>query len=117
MLKALIRLLRSYFKRPQAHHPQQVRNELPRRVAIPLYSGAGDPPPGFWKECSGATVYRFKAELTCPFGHGMTLKGHEVEENGSVSPSVVCPIRGCEFHEFVVLAGWRHGRVKKQLQR
>lgn len=77
-----------------------------------MHAGPGDPPTGHWKQCAGATVHRFKAELTCPFGHGMTLKGHSVAANGFVSPSVVCHNGTCRFHEYVVLSGWDQGAVE-----
>lgn len=83
-----------------------------KRVFIPLHSGPGDPPPGFWKQCSPFTVHRFKAEFTCPFGHGMTLKGHAIAPNGFVSPSVVCHKNNCEFHEYVALIGWNQGHIR-----
>lgn len=33
-------------------------------------------------------------------------EGHAVSEDGSVSPSVVCPYAPCAWHEFVRLSGW-----------
>lgn len=92
--------------------PQRPAEQRYKRILIPLYSGPGDPPPGHWKQCAPSTVHRFKAELTCPYGHGMTLKGHTVAANGLVSPSVVCHSGRCSFHEFVSLQGWSHGAVK-----
>ena len=83
------------------------------RVRLARHVGAGDPPPGKWKECHPSTVNRFKAEVTCPNGHGLTLKGHSVSAGGVVRPSVVCPSRGCAFHEFVELSGWTHGETAR----
>ena len=79
--------------------------------AIPRYFGRDDPPPLTWKACHPSTISRFKAELTCPDGHGMTLKGHTVSSDGTVKPSVVCPKHGCSFHEFVRLIDWDFGQV------
>jgi len=76
------------------------------------YLGQGDPPPGQWKACHPSTILRFKAEVTCPFGHGMVLKGHSISEHGYVLPSVVCPKKGCTFHDFVKLEGWTFGAVR-----
>jgi hypothetical protein len=53
----------------------------------------------------------------CPNGHVCTLRhvhsgrGHTINDNGSVQPSVVCvyPVDGvnaCTFHEFIRLDGW-----------
>jgi hypothetical protein len=83
-----------------------------KRLSIPLYLGTGDPPPAHWKQCAPSAIKRFKAELTCPLGHGMTLKGHTVDARGLVSPSVVCHVPACSFHEFVVLEGWANGDVR-----
>jgi hypothetical protein len=100
---------------PAAQTPvalRRVAEQRYNRIVIPLHSGLGDPPPGHWKQCAASTVHRFKAELTCPFGHGMTLKSHTVAANGFVSPSVVCHKGSCRFHEFVTLAGWNQGAVR-----
>lgn len=45
---------------------------------------------------------------TCSKGHTtrMTSKYHRIADDGTVHPSVVCPIDGCGFHEFVRLVGW-----------
>lgn len=39
--------------------------------------------------------------------HVATLSGHEIDEDGVVTPSLVCPYDGCKFHEWVKLEGWR----------
>lgn len=56
------------------------------------------------------------ALLTCSRGHTCSLTidkehAHTIAADGTVSPSVVCPIEGCDFHEFVRLIGWEdlHG--------
>jgi hypothetical protein len=38
----------------------------------------------------------------------MTLgkRVHTVADDGTVSPSLVCPFAPCTFHEFVKLEGW-----------
>lgn len=99
---------------PAPNPPSTPRSGVRRykRVSIPLYLGSGDPPPGHWKQCAPSAVKRFKAELTCPRGHGMTLKGHSVDVHGVVSPSVVCHVPSCSFHDFVVLEGWANGEVR-----
>lgn len=48
------------------------------------------------------------AVIGCPkcglMGH---LKGsHQIADDGTVSPSVVCTTEGCGFHEFIRLEGW-----------
>ena len=46
------------------------------------------------------------ASVTCTNGHTATLTDHTIAEDGTVSPSLVCPYEGCEFHEYVKLEGW-----------
>lgn len=65
-----------------------------------------DPPPMHWSPCHPSTIQRFKASMTCPRGHSLTLKSHSILVDGRVQPSVICPHRGCDFHEFIRLEGW-----------
>jgi hypothetical protein len=84
----------------------------PGRVRVRHFATiTADPPPMHWAPCHPSTVKRFKASMTCPNGHGLTLRGHAIDKNGNVSPSVVCPVRGCSFHEFVRLDRWSFGAV------
>lgn len=46
------------------------------------------------------------AHVKCAEGHIASLSGHEIAEDGTVSPSVVCPWEGCDYHEIVQLIGW-----------
>lgn len=48
--------------------------------------------------------------MACPNGHLLTLREHSVAKNGDVMPSVVCPEKGCGFHEFVRLRRWAFGQ-------
>jgi hypothetical protein len=46
--------------------------------------------------------------VTCPTcGVAMSLREHQIADNGAVSPSLVCPTEGCTFHEFVTLEDWK----------
>lgn len=83
----------------------------PLALAFPKFDGEGDPKPGYWKAAHKRTRARFKAELTCPMGHGMTLKNHIVIADGLLIPSVVCRHPGCDFHEWVKLRGWTFGEL------
>jgi hypothetical protein len=38
--------------------------------------------------------------------HSRSLMYHEIANDGTVTPSVECPIHGCGFHEYVQLADW-----------
>ena len=68
-----------------------------------------DPPPMQWAPCHPSTIRTFKASMTCPNGHGLTLGQHSITATGEVSPSVVCLARGCSFHEYVRLDRWSFG--------
>jgi len=71
-----------------------------------------DPPKMHWAPCHPSVIKRFKASMTCPNGHGLTLGGHQIAADGTVHPSVVCPVQGCSFHEFVRLDKWAFGSVQ-----
>lgn len=43
--------------------------------------------------------------LKCPRGH-IARFNHEISDDGTVSPSVVCPEQGCRFHEMIRLLDW-----------
>ena len=85
-----------------------------KRILIHRHSGDGEALPLHWTSCHPATIARFKAEMTCANGHGLTLRSHAIDAMGVVSPSVVCPIQGCSFHEFVELDGWNFGSLPKR---
>ena len=112
MFRWLRSLLKEIFASRTSQVTRQTRNVWTRpRLDIPRYSGAGDIPPLHWKACHPATINRFKAEFACPNGHGLTLKGHSIESDGTVHPSVVCPTSSCEFHDFVRLSRWDAGDI------
>lgn len=43
--------------------------------------------------------------LRCPRGHLAQLN-HLIDLEGRVTPSVMCPKSGCDFHETIVLEGY-----------
>lgn len=63
-----------------------------------------DHQPGTWKGLQ--TDRGMSASFTCPNGHIGTLLDHEILEDGSVHPSVLCMGEHCGFHEFIRLEGW-----------
>lgn len=83
-----------------------------RLVEVPRFRGGSNPPPFSWVACHPSTMHRFKAQMTCPRGHGLVLKGHSIDVAGRVHPSVVCLTEGCDFHEFVRLSEWEFGVLK-----
>jgi len=56
---------------------------------------------------SGSRPEGRTALFACPNGHIGSLSDHEIADDGTVLPSVVCPHEGCDFHEFIKLEGWQ----------
>lgn len=44
--------------------------------------------------------------LGCPHCGTAAELDHSIASDGTVTPSVVCPVIGCDFHEYVRLEGW-----------
>lgn len=53
-------------------------------------------------------VNPFWAEVCCPGCGKVAMVGHNhtVADDGTVSPSDVCPFPPCTFHEFIALDDW-----------
>lgn len=55
------------------------------------------------------------AEIRCPKCGGIVRisndpdRGHEIDADGMVTPSLVCPRVRCDFHETVMLEDWTAG--------
>jgi len=79
-------------------------------ILIERFKGDGfksdAPPLTWWPIVVDQLKASVKATMKCSHGHVMTLRGHEIAPDGAVSPSVVCPQAGCDFHEFVTLKEW-----------
>jgi hypothetical protein len=67
--------------------------------------GLGISDPLSWRPMFDADANKKTAWLTCPNGHIAQLD-HEISSDGTVTPSVDCPVDDCDFHEFVKLEGW-----------
>lgn len=73
-------------------------------IAYPCHP---DYQPGTWKGLA-LTDGGCSASFTCPRCENLAvLTGHHIDDSGKVSPSVVCPAEGCDFHEYIQLEGWR----------
>lgn len=48
----------------------------------------------------------FNAVLCCPDCGETGGLDHEIDNDGTVTPSLVCPNDGCSFHEMVKLKDW-----------
>lgn len=65
---------------------------------------------GVWK--GGTYAGGRTALVSCPkCGQIASLSYHEIDENGFVSPSVVCPAE-CGFHEYIHLSEWKASQMK-----
>jgi hypothetical protein len=54
-----------------------------------------------WKTPKGYTT------MFCdPYGHAGSLEDHNIADDGTVSPSVVCAHDNCLFHEWIKLEDW-----------
>ncbi len=49
---------------------------------------------------------RRNAMVACGRGHIASLADHTIGPDGTVTPSLVCPETGCDWHEWVRLDGW-----------
>lgn len=66
--------------------------------------GDVDKDKGVWEGIQ--TPKALVAMMSCPeCGKTAVLSGHEIDKDGKVSPSVICP-HACKFHEHVQLVGW-----------
>lgn len=52
-------------------------------------------------------IWKGRVLLTCPDNHVASLNDHKIDKSGQVQPSVVCPVEGCDFHEFIKLEDWK----------
>ena len=73
---------------------------------------ASDASPAWW-------FLRFEGDapfaviVRCHGGHDATLRrlggggeGHAIADDGTVTPSIVCPHEGCDWHVFGALEDW-----------
>ncbi len=60
---------------------------------------------GVWR--GGVSDGVSTATVSCPdCGEVCSLTSHNIDAQGRVTPSLVCPTRNCDFHKFVELVGW-----------
>jgi hypothetical protein len=79
---------------------------------------ADNPKPLTWDYCQrlkkdGGAHWACQSEhdlalCTCAHGHTTRMTGtvHQVATDGTVTPSYVCPVQGCTFHDWVRLVGF-----------
>ena len=61
--------------------------------------------PGSWFPVKRENGER-SAMLLCPKCGKAAGLSHAIADDGTVSPSVVCPYDGCDFHEFIRIMDW-----------
>lgn len=49
--------------------------------------------------------------IICSNGHYLGITDHNISNDGTVNPSVVCPVKDCGFHEHIKLEGYDKGCV------
>lgn len=86
------------------------------KFAEPNQTGKEQAPGATWDYFDGSAIpeehRRFYADAiafgTCPKGHTCQLssKVHSIAGDGTLTPSYVCPVAGCGFHEYVRFVGW-----------
>lgn len=67
-------------------------------TAIPKRAAVGQAPAWFMEAGHVAFV--------CPRGHSGWMDNHKIATDGKVTPSVVCAVQGCGFHQYITLTGW-----------
>jgi hypothetical protein len=74
-----------------------------RRAREPFMAQLGAP--GTWdRSFAGGKP---KIVLCCPSCKTVLgIDQHVIDAEGNVSPSCMCPITGCDFHEYVKLEDW-----------
>jgi len=66
-------------------------------------------PPLTWRRLTRDVHDRLAwALLSCSNGHECYLSPihHQVAADGAVTPSAVCPVKDCGWHQFIRLVGW-----------
>ncbi len=64
-----------------------------------------------WRRPSAANLEHFPEDIvyaTCSSGHTTRAVSsvHTIAADGTMSPSYVCPVAGCVFHDFVRFESW-----------
>ena len=71
------------------------------------YTKPFDDIPLTWKPVKTIDNPWSTASIVCANEHNGIIDEHTIDDEGVVSPSVVCTQDGCNFHEFVTLVGWK----------
>ena len=65
----------------------------------------GSEPPLSWRPIILGDGSR-TARVVCSNGHSAWIDDHEIAADGTVEPSLECPVEGCDFPPYVRLQGW-----------
>ena len=80
---------------------------MTRKVLLPKRGDDHDEPGPWW-----APIQTVKGDrnpypmVCCPNGHIAGIASHSVDAAGKVTPSLVCPTDGCDYHVHATLDGW-----------
>ena len=67
-------------------------------------------PPGTWTKV--ILDDKVTAKIACPNCGYKAFLDHDIAEDGTVNPSVVCPFNGCSFHQWIILEGWHESILR-----
>lgn len=84
-------------------------------VEIPYDETHIDEAPAWWPYLYQTQDGDWRASTYVRCGHGhvsrLDIGGmHELRHDGVVTPSLVCPVDGCDWHENVKLVAWQRRR-------
>ncbi len=72
--------------------------------------------PCTWNYLVDRTNEQISASIVCPNGHYGIITDHKIADDGTVSPSVVCSVPSCNFHDHVILKSWDPNLVKQKMK-
>ncbi len=64
---------------------------------------------GEWRDVPACLGVPNATALVCCPGCAkiLSLGKHTIDPDGTVTPSLVCPFKSCDFHDYVKLADWK----------
>jgi hypothetical protein len=75
-------------------------------TAIPKRTAAGQAPSWYVENVGPTDKESWHVAFVCPRGHMGWMDNHKIAADGKVTPSVVCPVKDCGFHQYITLTGW-----------
>ena len=73
------------------------------------------PSPGTWTLVRSKERGQVTARVACvDCGQSAPIWFHEITADGTVTPSLVCPMEGCSWHVHIKLDGWAEAVMENQ---